>query len=200
MKFSFVIILLMGFYNVKGQDSLLGGIFPMENGEVTYSDEISMDSLNKDEIFLIVRDWARRVYPSRQVWDENEESQIFKGFVPFLDTSQGGVRSFRILYTIKFLIGNEFLRIVITDLQLEHSSFLYNARGKHKFEELLTPTRFVLPKKEKKQSINYSSKADPNFVNNFMSAMLKSIGHHITMVKTFWFPCLSCPNIRMEER
>lgn len=71
--------------HTHAQDKL-GGLLPLENGKVTYTGVITVDSLSADQIYLGVRRWVAKEYKSgkdvTQLEDAAAREVLVRGWFP----------------------------------------------------------------------------------------------------------------------
>jgi hypothetical protein len=117
---------LFGFINMaNAQDSLLYGVFPVEDSKVVYSKVIHVPGVKKNELFGIVKDWMVDSYKSQKDALQSEDKEAgylaYKGWSTLLGKYTAGLWKgqpyrFELWYTMKVYIKEEKVKLEITDL------------------------------------------------------------------------------------
>jgi hypothetical protein len=125
MRNLFLFIIFLFISNVViAQDKLLG-ILPLKNGKVTYSDEIQLQGVSKDEIYTRTKHWFINTYSSGKdviQLDDKENGEIigkacFKEKWPLSFYTSMSVNVWK---TIKIQIQNNHVRFEISDFRLKN--------------------------------------------------------------------------------
>ena len=121
--FLFIIFLFISDI-VTAQNKLLG-ILPLQNGKITYSDEIQLQGVSKDEIYKRTKHWFINTYSSAKdviQLDDKENGEIigkacFKEKWPLSFYTSMSVNVWK---TIKIQIQNNLVRFEISDFRLKN--------------------------------------------------------------------------------
>ncbi len=108
---------------LQAQDSLLYGIFPVNEGRIMYEKTISVDSVHKDELFKRSRAWALNIYKAQkdtsQIEDKDRGLLSYKGFVTVLFNEPGKhiAAEWNCWQNIRISCEDSKAKIIITDLE-----------------------------------------------------------------------------------
>lgn len=123
-KLLFTLIMILGMNQVlQAQDSLLYGIFPVNNGKIMYEKNVPVDSVSKDELFKRGRDWAHKMYKAQkdtnQIEDKEQGLLTYNGFVTVLfnEPARRVAAEWNCWHTIKIICSDNKAKIIITDLE-----------------------------------------------------------------------------------
>lgn len=103
------------------QDSTkLYGILPMENGIVTYSGVVQIDSLNKDQLYLLAKKWFVNTYKSAKavIQLDDKENGVITGKGTFAFSSL--VNDTYIDHTISIFVKDGRYKYVLTNFIYEN--------------------------------------------------------------------------------
>ena len=125
MRNLFLFIILLFISNIVTAQNKLLGILPLQNGKITYSDEIQLQGVSKDEIYKRTKHWFINTYSSGKdviQLDDKENGEIigkacFKEKWPISFYTSMSVNVWK---TIKIQIQNNLVRFEISDFRLKN--------------------------------------------------------------------------------
>jgi hypothetical protein len=180
---------------VNSQDSLLFETFPLVDGKVNYTRIIEADSINKEALFLKIKDWATQNYRSQKITLDAEDKDggflAYKGYLPAKLIYSGGIMKGKpydvdVYHTLRFYIKNGKAKIVFTDLETKShdlaSAFISDKNGKE-IERVpieLWGKEFRNPSKSKQEKLFKIYTQDAKKLDEQFKVFLTSIEKFIT--------------------
>lgn len=144
LLFTFYLALGMSQF-LPAQDTLMYGIFPVNNGRIIYEKNISADSVSKDELFKRSRAWAATIYKAQkdtsQMENQDQGVLVYKGFVTasFTEPKTRVAADWYCWQTIKIVCNDNKVEVTITDLE-QRSPSGYASINSVKIEKLKNKT------------------------------------------------------------
>lgn len=113
MKYALLILFLMPVICFSQKDTTI--ILPKEDGKITYTKIISLDSLKKNDIYLRLKNWALGIYNSKesQIADDKDA-----GYLAYM----GYISELKVTHLLKCYIKDSKVKMVLSDFYIYNYS------------------------------------------------------------------------------